>query len=168
MPTGYVTLIPGGYVAGNPSISMPFMQGNYNPKGKPDAAIEIGTLDFEVYGGDAFVETGWMLQHGTITNTTTTTGIDDPTDALVTAACSATLHIWQACAADTYVVKVQHSTALSTGYADLITFTANGSAITAERQAVASGVVNKYRRVVATRTGSAGNTFGFSVHFQHT
>jgi len=167
MPTGYVTIIPEGYVLGNSSISLPFMQAQYNPKGSPDAAIEIGTLDFESYGADSAVTSGAMLQHGTITATTTTTSVLDLLDAAVTAKCSATLHIWTACVADTYVVKVQHSTAVATGFADLITFTANGSAITAERQAVASGTVNKYRRVVATRTGAAGNTFGFSVHFEH-
>jgi hypothetical protein len=167
MPTGYVTVLPEGYTLGNPSFSLPFMSGRYGVKGAPDAALEIGTLDFESYGANVGVEMGWALQHGTITNTLTGTGFDDPSGAAVTATCSATLHIWQACAADTYVVKVQHSTALGSGYADLITFTANGSAITAERQAVASGTINRYRRILATRTGSAGNTFGFSVHFQH-
>jgi hypothetical protein len=167
MPTGYVTLIPEGYVLGNSSISMPFMAGNYGAKGKPDAALEIGGLDFETYGSDAKVEVGWMLQHGTTTTTLTGTPVLDPTDAAVTAACSATLHIWTACAADTYVVKVQHCATSGGVYADLVTFTANGSAITAERGTVASGTINKYRRVLATRTGTAGNTFGFSVHFQH-
>lgn len=167
-PTGVVTLIPSGYALGNPTLSMPFVLGNYSPKGDPASAAKLGTLSFANYGAtNQGIERGWALAHGTITNTTTGTGFDDPTAGAVTAACGATLHIWTACAADTYVVKVQHSTALGSGYADLITFTANGSALTVERQVVASGTVNRYRRILATRTGSAGNNFGFTVHFYH-
>ena len=169
-PTGHVTIIPEGYTLGNASISLPFMQGNYSPKGSPDSALEIGTLDFESYGGNsanAGVETGVALAHGTITATTTGTGFDDPTAGAVTAACSGTLHIWTATSTDTYVVKIQHSTVLGSGYADLITFTANGTSITSERVAVASGTINRYRRILATRTGAGAQSFGFSVHFQH-
>lgn len=166
-PTGYVTILPEGYALGNPSISLPFMQGNYNPKGAVNDSLRIGTLNFESYGSNVGIENGVALAHATITATTTGTGFDDPTGAAVTATCSATLHIWDATATDTYVVKVQHSTLLGSGYADLITFTANGTSLTAERQAVASGTINRYRRVLATRTGSAGDSFGFSVHFQH-
>lgn len=167
LPTGYVTIFPQGAALGNPTLSLPFMQSNYGAKGAPDTALEIGTLNFESYGSNVGVEFGVGLQHGTITNTTTGTGVDDPTSGAVTATCSATLHIWTACATDTYVIKVQHSTTLGSGYADLITFSANGSAITAERQAVASGTINRYRRILATRTGSAGDTLGFTVVFQH-
>lgn len=167
LPSGNVTLIPEGYSLGAPTISLPFMLGNYNPKGSPKDAIQIGTLAFESYGDNFGIENGVALSHGTITATTTETGVLDPTNAAVTAECSGTLHIWGACATDTYVVKIQHSTSLGSGYADLITFTLNGSAIGTERIAVASGTINKYRRVVATRTGSAGDSFGFSVHFQH-
>lgn len=166
-PTGYVTILPEGYALGNPSISLPFMQGNYMPKGAVNEAIQIGTLNFESYGSNVGIENGWALAHGTITATTTGTGFDDPTGGAVTATCSATLHIWDTTATDTYVVKVQHSTTLGSGYADLITFSANGTSLTAERQTVASGTINRYRRVLATRTGAAGDTFGFTVHFQH-
>ena len=165
--TGIVTLAPEGYVLGAPSISFPFLKTAYKPKSAPDARIDVGSIAFESYGNNVGLENGVMLAHATITNTATGTGSDDPTGAAVTAICGASLHIWTACAADTYVVKVQHSTALGSGYADLITFTANGSAITSERQTVASGTINRYRRVIATRTGSAGNPFGYSVHFWH-
>ena len=166
-PTGQVTIMPEGYALGNPTISLPFMQGNYNPKGAPNAALEIGTLNFESYGNNYGVEHGWALAHGSITTTTTGTGFDDPSGAAVTAACSGTLHIWSATSTDTYVIKIQHSTTLGSGYADLVTFTLNGTSLGAERIAVASGTVNRYRRVLATRTGSAGDTLGFSVHFNH-
>ena len=164
--SGIVTLAPEGYTLGAPSLSMPYLQTTYTPKSAPDARIDVGTIDFESYGNNAGVENGVMLAHGTVANTTTGTGVDDPTGAAVTASCAAALHIWTACAADTYVVKVQHSANNST-WADLMTFSADGSVITSERRAVASGTINRYRRVLATRTGAAANPFGFSVHFYH-
>lgn len=167
LPTGHITLIPEGYVLGNNTISLPFMQGNYMVKGNPAGAIELGTINFESYGNNVGIEQGWALHHGIITTTTTGTGFDDPSGGAVTATCSGTLHIWDATTTDTYVVKIQHSTTLGSGYSDLITFVANGTSVTSERIAVASGTINRYRRVLATRTGSAGDTFGFSVHFQH-
>lgn len=167
LPTGHVTIIPEGYTLGAPSNSLPFMSNKYMPKGAPDDVLKIGKLEFESYGVNAGVENGVILAHATITTTTTGTGVDDPSGAAVTAACSATLHIWDAVATDTYVIKVQHSTLLGSGYADLITFTLNGSTLTSERVAVASGTINRYRRVVATCTGSNGETLGYTVHFQH-
>jgi hypothetical protein len=164
--TGIVTLVPEGYTLGAASLSFPYLHTTYSPQSSPDARIDIGTIDYESYGNNAGIENGVMLAHGTVTATTTGTGVDDPSGAAVTAACDAALHIWTACAADTYVVKVQHSANNST-WADLITFTADGSAITSERQTVASGTINRYRRILATRTGAAADPFGFSVHFYH-
>ena len=166
--TGNVTIMPLGYALGNPTLSMPFMQANYNPKGTPSSAITVGTLNFEAYGATCRgIENGQALAHATITNTTTGTGFIDESGATVTAACSGTLHIWTPCAADTYVVNIEHSDALATGYSTLVTFTINGSARASERVVVASGAIKPYRRIVATRTGAAGNPFGFSVHFSH-
>jgi len=167
LPQKHITLIPEGYVLGNATLSMPFTQANYNPSGNPAGAIGIGTIEFLSYGDNHGVEHGYALSHGTITNTTTGTGFDDISGGAVTAACSGTLHVWTPTTTDTYVVKIQHSTALGSGYADLVTFTLDGTARNSERIAVASGTVNRYRRVVATRTGSAGDSFGFSVHFSH-
>jgi hypothetical protein len=109
---------------------------------------------------------GWTLQHGTITNTLTGTGVLDPGDAAVTKVCAGVLHIYQAAAADTYAIIIQHSPD-NASWATLVTFTLNASAIGAEIISVASGNVDKYRRVLATRTGSAGNTVGLSVFFWH-
>jgi hypothetical protein len=162
--TGQVTIIPEAYVLGCPSFSMPFMQENYNPGGDPGSAIKVGSIKFNSKGDDAALFFGIALQNGTITNTLTGASVLDPTNAAQTAACGAVLHVWQATAADTYVIKVQHSANDST-WADLLTFTATGAALLAERQVAASGTINKYRRILATRTGSAGNTLGFSVHF---
>lgn len=161
------TLIPEGYTLGCATLSIPFTQVNFNPQGGPATALTLGSVEFLSYGNNFGVEDGYALTHGTITDTTTTTGVLDITDAAATAVSAGALHIWTACASDTYEVKIQHSASLGTGYADLLTFTLDGSAVGSERITAASGTVNKYRRVVATRTGSADDSFGFSVHFYH-
>ena len=166
--TGNVTIFPHGYALGNPTLSMPFMQSNYSPKGTPSSPVTVGTINFESYGATCRgVENGQALAHATITNTATGTGFIDESGASVTAVCSGTLHIWTPCAADTYVVTIEHSDSVGTGYSTLITFTLDGSVRASERVVVASGAIKPYRRVVATRTGSANNPFGYSVHFAH-
>jgi len=167
LPSGAVTIIPEGFVLGNNTVSMPFTLGNYSPHGDPAGAIQIGTLAFEGFGSYVGIERGWALAHVTITDTTTGVGFVDPTGANVTGICGGTLHIWTKCATDTYVVKIQQSATIDGVYDDLITFAANGSALTVERQQIASSVIKPYRRFLATRTGTAANPFGFSVHFWH-
>jgi hypothetical protein len=161
---GHVTILPEGYTQGNPSISLPYTQANYTPKGTPDSAISVGTINFVSYGDNMAVEYGKVLYHGTITETTTSAAYQYNA-AQATARCSATLHIWTACAADRYVVKIQDCATQGGAYSDLITFTADGSAVTSERQAVASGTIDKYLKVVATCTGANENPFGFTVHY---
>ena len=161
---GHVTILPQGYALGNMSLSMPYTQVNYSPKGTPDSALSIGSIEFASYGSNEGVENGYVLAHATITNTATGTGYQVNSGA-VTGRCAATLHIWTACAADTYVVKVQDCATVDGSYDDLITFTADGSSVTSERQTAASGTINKFIRVLATRTGSAGNSFGYTVHY---
>ena len=163
-PNGHVTILPEGYALGNRTLSMPTMQGNYSPNGTPKGAIGVGNLVFESYGDNKAIEHGYALAHGTITDTTAGTAYQVNSGA-VTAECSGTIHIWTPCAADTYVVKIQHCATVGGIYDDLVTFTVDGSARTSERVTVASGTINKYLKVLATRTGSAGNAFGFSIHF---
>jgi hypothetical protein len=168
MPNGAITILPEGYVLGNPSISMPFTQGNYSPSGEPAGAVRAGTLNFEAYGGtNVGVEAGVVLAHATVTGATTTgTGFVDPTGAHVHGICGATLHIWTKLASETVGVKVQHCSTIGGAYADLVTFTANGSALTAERQVVATGQIEQYRRVLVTKS-STSQSFGYTVHFWH-
>jgi hypothetical protein len=64
------------------------------------------------------------------------------------------------------VVEIQESTDDIT-YATLITFTLNGQTLDSERVERASANLEPYRRVVATRTGAAAESFGFTVHFWH-
>lgn len=162
--TGNFTILPQGYTLGYPALTMAYMQGNYSPAGAPTDALKVGSIKLSAYGADSMIYNGVALTHGSITNTTTGTGVLDPSNAAQTAACGGTLHIWGATTTDTYVIKIQHSSDNSS-WADLVTFTLTGAALGSERIAVASGTVNKYRRVLATRTGSAGDTLSFSVIF---
>lgn len=160
-----VTLIPEGYSAvGDPSLSLPYTQANFNPAGNPGSAIGLGAIQFVALGDSAGLENGVILQYGNITNTTSTSSVRDESQAAQTCECAATLHVYTACATDTYEVKVEDS-ANDVDWDTLLTFTLDGSAVGSERISVASGTVNQYRRVTATRTGAAGNTFGFAVHF---
>jgi hypothetical protein len=161
-----VTIIPEGYTLGNACLSMYALTANFTPGGANSALLSAGNIVFQTAVDDGGPLPSVVLQHGEITNTLTGTGFVDPTNDAVTARCRGTLHIWTACATDRYVIKIQHSDTLGSNYADLITFTANGSAVTSEVKAVASGTINKFRRVLATRTG-AGQTLGLSVSFWH-
>jgi hypothetical protein len=138
-------------------------------RGSPKEDIKIGTIQFDNSGSGTGLEYGEVLYSGTTTATYCSTGVLDVTNAAATATCGAVLHITTASTADTYAIKVQDSADSTNGvdgtWADLVTFTLNGSAIGAERVVVASGTVDKYRKIVATRTGAAGNTLGFTVIF---
>jgi len=158
----HITIVPEGYTLGTPSLSLPYMQANFNPAGDPGSAVGIGTIQFSSYGDNAGVEAGYMLAHGTITDTTSGSSIDLGA-GYSSAACSATLHIWTACASDPYAVIVEDS-ANDSDWDTLVTLTLDGSAVGSERVAVAAGTVNRYLRYTATRTGAAGDNFGFSVH----
>lgn len=163
-----VTVIPDGYVVGNPAISIESEQENFTPGGSATGALMAGNIRFMTSGTDGGPLLGQALQHATITNTTTSTAVQDyVTGAAATARCAGILHVWTAAAADTYVVKIQHSATEGGAYADLVTFTLNGSAIGSEKVEVASGTVNPWRKVVATRTGANNNPFGFTVAFWH-
>ena len=162
-----VTIMPEGYTLGAHALSLNAISNSFNVAGQAQGSpITVDSVEFNAVGHYYAVMPGVMLQHGSITNTLTGTGGLDPADAAHTAVCAGSLHIYAACAADTYAIKIQDSPDNST-WADLVTFTLNGSAIGAETVKVASGTVDKYRRVLATRTGSAGNTLSFSVFFWH-
>lgn len=162
-----VTVIPNGYTLGNLAFSMSSQQENFQPGGAMSGLLKAGALNFFTSGAQGGPHAGWALQHGAITNTLTGTGFVDPTGTTVTASCGGFLHVYTPCAADTYVVKIQHCATIDGAYADLVTFTLNGSARASEQVQVASGTIQPYRRVLATRTGSAGNSFGFTCVFYH-
>ena len=168
--TGHITIVPEGLaVVGGTSYSLAYMQSNFSPASAQNEVLSIGSVEFVANGAsNDGVEDGQLVYSGTIT-ATNTGSTATPVDAwgARTAACSGTLHITQLCAADRYVVKIQHSANGTTGWADLVTFTLDGSAVGAQKVNVASGAVYPYRRITATRTGTAGNSFTFHVHFRH-
>jgi hypothetical protein len=164
-----VTIIPGGYSLGAPSFSMPFYQANFDVSGNAAGdALQAGSIKFITRGNVGGLELGQVLHHDTITGSTSDIGINDPNQGTqeITAKCAGVMHVWDATNTDTYVVKIQESTDNAT-WADLITFTLNGTALGSERVERASANLEPYRRVIATRTGAAGDTFGFTVHFWH-
>lgn len=87
--------------------------------------------------------------------TATTTGTSHDNGAASTAGWSAILHI-TASSGGTWQFKLQHSTDDSS-FSDLATFSANGSIVTAE-YASGSGTVNRYVRLVETRTSGTVTT----------
>lgn len=164
MTSRHITILPEGYTLGNLSLSLPYVQGMYGAKGTPDSAISIGTINYESYGDNEGVEHGYVLGHASVT-AATTTGVGFQVNAApVTAECAATLHVWAAPASETTSFKVQHCTTLGGVYADLITFTVDGSAITSERVAVASGTINQFIRVLVEKSAGV-QTLGFSIHY---
>jgi len=161
-----VTVIPDGWVLGNPSITMYAEQENFTPGAAANAVLMSGNIRFSTSDPDGGPLLGVALQHGEITNTLTGTGFVDPSAGQVTKKCAGVLHIWTPTATDTYVIKIQHCDTINGVYADLIAFTLNGTARGSEMVKVASGDIEQYRRVLATRTGG-GQTLGFTVSFWH-
>ncbi len=159
-----VTVIPDGFTLGNPAISIEAEQVNFNPGGGPNDPLRVGQVRFVTKGADGGPILGHALAHATVTNTATSAAFQWAALA-TTAECAGFLHIWTACAADTYAVKIRHCATQGGTYADLISFTLNGSALGSQRVAVASGTIQPWLQVVATRTGAAGNPFGYTVAF---
>ena len=156
--TGIVTIVPELAAIGGNSISLPYMQANYNPKGETSSLITIGSIAFESSGSNFGVEYGKVLYSGVINDTTTSTVVDNA--AATTAKYAAVLHVYTPTIADTYAVVVEDSTDNNT-WTTLCTFTADGQTITAER--LTGTGVKRYRRVTATVTGTDGDDFGFVV-----
>jgi hypothetical protein len=160
-----VTIIPEGYALGNQCWSMYAANGNFTPGGGANTMLTAGNIVFNSTGVDAGPLPSVVLAHAEISNTATGTGFLDPANDAVTARCTGTLHVWTACATDTYSFKIQHSDTLGSGYADLVTFTLNGTSATSQNVDVASGTINKYRRTLVTRLTGAGQTLGYSITF---
>lgn len=156
-----VTVLPEGFALGNPAICMHAEQESILPGAAPNGALSLGNIAFQTSGVDGGPIPANVMAHATITNTATSAAFQGLASA-GTYKVMGFLHIWTACAADTYAVKFQHCATSGGVYADLLTFTLNGSAIGSEHVLVASGTVQPYWKVVATRTGAAGNNFGYT------
>lgn len=106
-------------------------------------------------------ELGILLADETAVSSSSNTSSVDQT-AQSSNGAAAVLHITGVSDSDTIEVKVQDS-ANDADWADLITFTLDGSAVGAERLTV-TGTVDRYVRVLWTVTGSAID-FDFAVMF---
>lgn len=156
--TGVITILPETGNLGAASLTLPYLQANYTPGAAVSDIMKIGNIEFTSYGNNNALELGVVLYSGVITNTTTSSTFDNT--LATTGAYAATLHIWTKAATDTYSIALQHSTNGS-AWTTANTFAINGSAIAAER--LTGTALNQYRRIVATRTGSAGNALGLTI-----
>ena len=147
---------------GDPVFLFNTYQGNYSVQPSNAAAVPFSAE----YHGQSDSHSRWgvaLTPPVTITDTTQGTSVDH--GASSSNGGIATLHVLTAAATDTYSVKVRHSPDDST-WADLVTFTLDGSAIGGEFQTVAAGTtVDRYLRYEATRTGAAGDDFELAVAF---
>lgn len=150
----YVSMLFGG--SGEPEIGDPaYLIGalqnssNVNNDGGAmiiEAEFVLSASTMDAYAGAPF---GYVLSPATsLAATTTQIAVDLETTALASGA-QAILHV-TASSGGTWAMIIEHSTDDSS-YATLMTFTANGSAITSERQ-TAAGTINRYVRFKATRT----------------
>ena len=166
LSTGLITIMPEGYADGCVALSLPYQQATYTPAGSPTDVLKLGTVDFKSYGNNYGVEMGAGIYNGVITATGSGNAVGLGTLGGSTRNVSGVLHIYTPTTTDTYVVTVAHATSAGGSYSTILTFTANGTAITAERQ-TASVALKNYVKVTCTRTGTAGDNFGCAVALYH-
>lgn len=141
-----------------PTIGAPAFSANLQQLSYTVSAAAGGTLivnaDFTNKVDNGFEAYGWgqILANGTSVSSTTTNGSLDNGASSANGAYGI-LHITTSAGAmgsNNWTIKIQDSTNDST-WADLITFSANGSTATAEWGSV-SGTVDRYTRVVMTKS----------------
>lgn len=142
---------------GNPAMSSTFQQFAYTADVTPNDVVLV-KAQFAPDGTASLNTAVWgaLLAAGSLMTITTTNGSVD-NGAASTGGAVAFLHLTQPDAAigtNNWSLVIEHS-ADDSSWSTLITFTANGSTLTAERQAV-SGTVNRYTRLKATRTAGNG------------
>lgn len=140
-------------VIGNPAFSAVFEQGGYSANGGGAAPVMVsGSYYASAVLPLAYQVWGHALAVGTELSATGQGGSVD-NGALTSNGYISFLHLTQTAAAmgsNNWAFIVEHSSNDST-WSTLATFTANGSAITAERQE-GTGTVNRYVRFKYTRT----------------
>jgi len=110
--------------------------------------------------GNYVPQWGRVLDYATITDSKTCDVIDLG-DANSNGA-NAYLVVFTPASSDSYTLKVQHNTVNNGSWVDYLTFSADGQSRTTERKA-SSSTINRYVRLLVTRTGSAGDDFGYAV-----
>jgi hypothetical protein len=146
-------------VIGDPAFAMLCKQFSYaTPLAVKSAIVADATFECGLYRPDF----GVVQANTTITNTTNFASVNN--GAATASGGTAYLECLGVLAADTYQVKIQHSTNDSV-WADLgSAFTINGATRNSQRISF-TGAINQYTRAVATRTGAAGNSFRLAVTF---
>lgn len=123
-----------------------------NLAGWDGMAASIGTdllPDSSQYLAGAGNPLGHVLS-GAVSLAATTTGLSHDNGASTLNGGHANLHV-NVSSGGTWLFKVQHSPD-DAAWADLLTFTLNGSVVGSEQKAAASGLVDRYTRLLATRT----------------
>ena len=110
---------------------------------------------------------GLVMDYATITNTKTSDTVDLGVAAPYADGANAYLVLFLGAAedtpgTDTYSIKVQHNTLDNGSWVDYHTFVADGSVRTSERLA-SSASINRYVRLLCTRTGAADDNVGVAV-----
>jgi len=155
LPNSYASMFVGIRAApavGDPTFSLPLQTSAYTATGDgpvlvninanvmQTGALTVGSLPIRCFG--VAVAVGASLS-GTTNGTSVDNGASSSNGAL------AYLHV-TASSGGTWAFSIQHSSDNSS-FSDLITFSANGSAVTAE-QGTVTGSVNRYIRLRAART----------------
>lgn len=143
----------GAPATGDPAYLLPAVQASSDTGIDGNVNIMTANFLFTPSGANAVVSNpiGVVLHPATsLSSTTNGTGVDN--GASSSGGCWALLHI-TATTGGTWTFKVQDSPNDS-DWADVLTFTANGSTVTSE-QNNASGTIDRYLRFQATRTSGS-------------
>ena len=134
---------------GDAVLSMQANQSNYDILPNLAEIIAVNAI-FNQKGGSSF-NVGKLLKFGTETATGNGSSLDN--SASTANGAVGYCHLYGVSASDTITVKIQDSANDST-WADLITFTLDGSAVGSERIAV-TGTIDRYVRAIWTIGGTA-------------
>jgi hypothetical protein len=136
-----------------------------NLSGTPQDKLVL-TANFKPEGGAAFrPDFCTVLANQTVTNTTTTTS-HDSVSGPYSGGGTGYLQVFTPTSTDTYSIVIEDS-ANNSVWATYDTFAADGSSRTSER-IISTDSLDRYWRVVVTRTGAAGDSFGFAIVFTNT
>ena len=149
----------------DPALAAGAEQFKINLTGTPQDKLVL-TATFKPETGGAFrPDFCTVLANQTVTNTATTSAHDTGTGPYADGG-TGYLQVFTVPATDTYSIVIEDSPNGSS-WATYITFTADGSTRTSERKIDATSL-DQHWRVVVTRTGSAGEDFGFAIVFTNT
>lgn len=145
---------------GDPVFSLDTLQSRYSVNPQVDQIVP-----FSASFGNRGRLGGWgaiLAAPTNFINSTDGASVDGGSES--SAGGAAHLHVMSAATSDTYVITVEGSTTGSFGgeQSTLATFTLNASQIGSERVAI-DGVIPRYTRWKAVRTGSAGDTVQVAV-----